>query len=233
MWGIKWGACSHVRPVLFFLIMKRCSRCKEILPKESFYKDDRHKDGLFSCCKKCYKQYYQNNNKQYYRNNSEKIKERSRQWRKNNPEKAKEYYQNNSEKIKKRQKQYRQNNSEKIKERREREISFNKEYWRDYGKNYRKNLSPEKKREYGKVRHNNRRARLSLNGGKFTSKEWKDVLEKHNYKCAVCGGTEPFLRQFYMFLTVDHIIPLKKGGKNIKENIQPLCSNCNRKKGAF
>ena len=31
-------------------------------------------------------------------------------------------------------------------------------------------------------------------------------------------------------MTIDHIIPLSKGGKNVLENMQPMCYNCNQKK---
>ncbi len=31
-------------------------------------------------------------------------------------------------------------------------------------------------------------------------------------------------------LTMDHIIPLSRGGKSIKENIVPACKECNNKK---
>lgn len=34
--------------------MKKCSKCQEYLSKESFYKDKRVKDGLYSCCKSCH-----------------------------------------------------------------------------------------------------------------------------------------------------------------------------------
>jgi len=33
--------------------LKRCRRCKRVLPKESFLKDSRNKDGLFGTCKNC------------------------------------------------------------------------------------------------------------------------------------------------------------------------------------
>jgi 5-methylcytosine-specific restriction endonuclease McrA len=34
-----------------------------------------------------------------------------------------------------------------------------------------------------------------------------------------------------VLMTVDHIIPLSKGGKNTLENKQPMCVECNQTKG--
>ena len=101
----------------------------------------------------------------------------------------------------------------------------------EYGKIYRAKISLEKKRLYSQTRRHNRRARQKLAKGKFTSKDWREILEKYNYKCNVCEGKEPFMGQFYEFLTVDHIIPLFRGGSNNKDNIQPLCGSCNSRKG--
>ncbi len=41
-----------------------------------------------------------------------------------------------------------------------------------------------------------------------------------------CGYKEPEIK-----LTLDHVIPLSKGGRNIIDNIQPLCLACNDSKG--
>ena len=59
----------------------------------------------------------------------------------------------------------------------------------------------------------------------FTLKVWEGMKEVHNYTCLKCGKKEPEIK-----LTVDHIFPLSKGGKHIKENIQPLCFSCNSAK---
>jgi hypothetical protein len=41
--------------------------------------------------------------------------------------------------------------------------------------------------------------------------------------CVLCASIEN--------LTIDHIVPLSKGGSDNIENLQCLCSHCNRKKG--
>ena len=55
-------------------------------------------------------------------------------------------------------------------------------------------------------------------------KSWKDILERYGNKCADCGTTEN--------ITIDHIHPISKNGKNNKDNIRPLCRSCNSKKSA-
>ena len=47
------------------------------------------------------------------------------------------------------------------------------------------------------------------------------------YVCAHCG--EVFLNR--QFLHVDHIVPLNKGGRSVRDNLQILCRSCNAKKG--
>lgn len=71
-----------------------------------------------------------------------------------------------------------------------------------------------------------RRYRIKANGGKFTLEEWKQMKKDCNYTCPECHKSEPEIK-----LTIDHKIPLTRGGKHEKENIQPLCSRCNTIKG--
>jgi len=60
----------------------------------------------------------------------------------------------------------------------------------------------------------------------LTLDEWLDILKEYDYKCTYCGcefdeNNMP---------TKEHIIPISKGGDNVKENIVPACRSCNSKK---
>ena len=70
----------------------------------------------------------------------------------------------------------------------------------------------------------NRAAKYSCEGT-ITAYEWMDLKKKYNYTCLRCGKKEPEIK-----LTLDHVVPLIVGGKNIIENAQPLCKPCNSSK---
>lgn len=52
------------------------------------------------------------------------------------------------------------------------------------------------------------------------------LLAEAKGRCALCGATKDERP-----LDIDHIIPRSKGGKTVYENLQVLCSKCNRTKG--
>lgn len=61
---------------------------------------------------------------------------------------------------------------------------------------------------------------------KYISKTTKHQLfKKFNYRCCECGATNKEAT-----LTVDHIIPLVRGGTDDFTNLQVLCFDCNRDK---
>jgi hypothetical protein len=53
----------------------------------------------------------------------------------------------------------------------------------------------------------------------------KNIFIRDNYRCQYCGTKYP-----HNMLTVDHIIPKSRGGKNIWENLVTCCQHCNRYK---
>lgn len=52
----------------------------------------------------------------------------------------------------------------------------------------------------------------------------KNVLKYRKKRCEKCGATEN--------LSIDHIIPIDKGGHNGLDNLRLLCKGCNSRKGA-
>lgn len=73
---------------------------------------------------------------------------------------------------------------------------------------------------------NNRRCLELSAKGSYTTKQWYELKESFKFMCLSCKKTEPQIK-----LTVDHIVPLSRGGTNFIENLQPLCKSCNSSKG--
>ncbi len=63
--------------------------------------------------------------------------------------------------------------------------------------------------------------RLRMYANLFTRELRKSIITPDSY-CLKCNSSEN--------LVLDHIIPIAKGGQNLKENIQVLCRKCNRQK---
>ena len=55
-----------------------------------------------------------------------------------------------------------------------------------------------------------------------------NILRRDGFRCRLCGRTA----QDGVKLEVDHIIPISRGGKTTYDNLQTLCKECNRGKGA-
>jgi 5-methylcytosine-specific restriction protein A len=51
------------------------------------------------------------------------------------------------------------------------------------------------------------------------------VFQRDKYQCQSCGKTSGEAQ-----LSVDHIIPLARGGTNDISNLQTLCLTCNQRK---
>jgi 5-methylcytosine-specific restriction endonuclease McrA len=58
--------------------------------------------------------------------------------------------------------------------------------------------------------------------GVLTAAEWHQILARYGHRCLACGSGGP--------LTIDHIVPVSKGGANTAANVQPLCGSCNSAK---
>lgn len=61
----------------------------------------------------------------------------------------------------------------------------------------------------------------------FSEFEKQSIASANDYKCNICR-TDLVEREFQ----IDHKIPIANGGKNVIENLQPLCKNCHKRKTA-
>jgi len=70
-----------------------------------------------------------------------------------------------------------------------------------------------------------RRNTINGAGHHWTAAEWQALKERFGFTCLMCGRKEPDIT-----LTVDHVVPVSRGGGNTIDNIQPLCKGCNSRK---
>lgn len=69
-----------------------------------------------------------------------------------------------------------------------------------------------------------RRERIQTQGVPFTEAEWVILCARYDHCCLACGERKP--------LSVDHVVPISRGGSSDISNVQPLCLDCNRRKNA-
>lgn len=151
----------------------------------------------------------------------EVAKIRARAWRAANREKHRTY-----------QRQYRLDHKEECYEKNRRWAKGNPELVREYHRRSR-NRTPStykashqkywaKNPDMRRLACANRRARKVTNGGSISESQWQEVKRKYDFRCLRCGKKKP--------LTLDHVVPISKGGCHEVSNIQPLCLECNSSK---
>ena len=137
----------------------------------------------------------------------------SKKWRENNPEWIKKNRKEQYKEYKEYKKQLSEDDLKKV---------------RKYQSEYRKRwLKTEKGKAFNQRLKITRRTREKNIINTLTAQEWVDILKEYKFRCAYCG------KEFTLFdrETRDHVIPISKGGDNVKENIVPACQSCNSKKG--
>lgn len=212
----------------FAMLGKICGTCKQYKQISEFGVLKRSKDGYRNTCRACRYEietrYSQKNKekiseyrKEYYKENHERFIQYGRDTY--DPEQNRIYKAANSERIAKQKKIYNERTKEQQQEyRRKRYLVI-----KDQAKEYHAKWSKENKERaslHASIHAHLKRA----NGGTFTTKQWEKLVAYYcaDGKCLRCGEISK--------QTIDHVIPLSKGGTNYIDNIQPLCKSCNSHK---
>lgn len=143
--------------------------------------------------------------KKRYAEKSADILEKQKKYRQNNLESVREYERKSYAKNKKAKQTYQINNAERRKELHA--------IWRK--------ANPERVR----MSHLRRRARLAGNEGSYTIDEINEKFAALGNCCFYCGKGGK--------MTIDHDVPVSRGGSNYIENLLPACKPCNSKKSAM
>jgi len=224
---------------------KTCCRCGQEKSVTEFSRDMRAKNKVkyLGACKDC----INIGSRQFYQDHIKRERERKWKWHEDNPEYIKGWRERNSEHMREHDRLYYLEHREArlvsssayYQEHKEQQRQYNLEYRRGHKKEatanklkyYRENReevrarlkrwrekNPGKSQEYF-----HRRRALEMDAeGSYTAEEWLAILDKYGHKCLACGITEN--------ISVDHVIPLRKGGSNYPHNLQPLCVSCNSSK---
>lgn len=163
----------------------------------------------------------------FYLKHRQRILKRVQAWRNQNRDairkRQREKYATNStfrKKLKKYQVRYRKENREKV-------YAYQRVYrrtkLREWHNAYKRKWTKTPKGKALVQLKGYRRRALLKDIGTHTKKEWLDIVKKHKNRCAICRKKRK--------LTKDHIVPLTKGGRNTADNLQPLCAECNGRKG--
>jgi 5-methylcytosine-specific restriction endonuclease McrA len=83
----------------------------------------------------------------------------------------------------------------------------------------------EKNPQYFLVRAQLQHAKRKARPGTLTAEQWEAIKAAFKFRCAYC-------KKHPKRLSIDHVLPLAKGGTNNPQNIVPACLSCDRKKGA-
>lgn len=234
--------------------MKICTKCGKTKPSEDFPPAKQNRDGRSSWCRQC----TNDQRKQRYQNDPA-YKERNKARARNHYQEDPDYQERHKAAMRERSKKLTETGARRTDSQRKKWQRWGKQRradpkrgaslrawkrnnhrdryessvtWREQerqrSKKKRQQLvsTPEglrRWRDYKRRSEHVRRARRR-DAGTYTNAEWNELCARYNHRCLCCGESRP--------LTVDHVIPLSRGGSNTIENLQPLCLSCNDRKGS-
>jgi 5-methylcytosine-specific restriction endonuclease McrA len=205
-------------------------KCKAIKPGIEFNVSSGSKDGLAFRCKPCQQEDYANADKarlkvaraDWYQNNKTNLKQTRKAYRAKNKariaDKEAERRQKNNAKEKARHAAYALKNKAKMR-------AYHAAKWQgNKASMYARNRAWAKKNpQKVAVLMQRRRARIAATLATLTAEQWSAILVLYEGKCAYCGKAGK--------MTMDHVVPVIRGGGTTANNVVPACQSCNSSKG--
>lgn len=201
---------------------RKCAVCLRTLPMTAFWRLVVVRRPTAKSCNDCNnrrkKAKQKERSRAYYQANKELSYAQSKEWRSRNREKVKQYareksrlyYADNKEKLKARSAQYRRRNPN----------YAMAAYWKNRSK-----ILEWVRNNRDRVNVYREQRRVAERGGKLNGAAWTAIKQLFSYRCVSCG-TPGNIKP----ITMDHIVPVSKGGTHSSNNVQPLCRSCNSKK---
>ena len=198
---------SQTRKEINGIVYKKCCKCEQWKEANSdnFQLKKQTIDGFSYTCKEC-----ENRKKrERYRNDEEYRKSRLNVDKEKKKKIRHSYYLRNRDKEIERAKKYNEENRDIIRERE------------------RKYRNTKNGKISNKLKSTKRRTRLKNLENNFTIKDWEFCkeyfTENSKLKCAYCNKE-------LQRATIEHFIPVSKGGTTTRNNILPVCRSCNSSK---
>lgn len=139
----------------------------------------------------------------------------ARRSRERHPDYRKNYYAANTEKAKEATRQWRLRN-------REHTIAQARKWNVKNRERYNANAKAWRVNNRDKVTHQNRKLKAMRRNAErcvVTEKDWQRLVNRHNGCCAYCGIKEK--------MTMEHVVPISRGGRHSIGNLLPVCIKCN------
>ena len=191
--------------------MKTCTKC--LLPKHliEFHKAVNMRDGHRTVCRQCDNATYRTKRAEHLELYKARELRRREQNREYNAARQRAYQKGKGKEIVRAyRKQWVQTEKGKL------STQAKSSRWR----------KTEKGRIASRIWTSRRRARLLGATGSFTSQDWIAILKAQKNICGYCG--QRFTERKPP--TIDHVLPLARGGTNDATNIVAACKSCNSKK---
>lgn len=211
--------------------VKQCSRCHAVVPLAEYGRVNGHHK---SACRECLStdlraMYWADPEAQrarvrdYQRSHPNEERERYQRWSEQNREYLLERYRQYNEAHREERRAFdRQRHAKETAADRHAQYLLRREYIRAYGQRYRQKY-PDRIYNHRQVR----RARM-LGAARYEVVRRHEIITRDNSICYLCGHVcTPGVD-----LTLDHVIPLSRGGTHTKDNIRVCCWQCNNTKRA-